>query len=218
VNLKKLNLEEKRRMSKQSYNPLKLAPSFALLLLMGSLLVGCSVQPVMESQPTPASTETVAAPATPAPTVPTEIPTEVPAEASTEIPTEMPAETPVDAPATEPAPTAENIPSDGQGAIAETGSAVVEQLEVRILESDPVQVQAVLTGYLPDGCTNIVDTEVVSAGTTFRIRMTTKRPENAICTQAIVPFEEVVPIDVSGYPAGSYDVRVNDLIESFELP
>ena len=60
--------------------------------------------------------------------------------------------------------------------------------------------------------------EAVSAGTTFRIRMTTGRPANAMCTMAIVPFEEVVPLDVAGMPAGIYDVRVNDLRAEFELP
>ncbi len=180
-------------MSKQTCNPLKflkLVPSFAALLLMGSLLAGCSVQAVRESQPTPAESMSRRA-----------------AENAELKP-----------PTSAPAPTTENIPPDGQAPIAETGRAVVEQIEVRILESFPVQAQAALTGYLPDGCTQIVDTEVVSGGTTFRIRMTTERPDDAICTQAIVSFEKVVPIDVTGYAAGSYDIRVNDLTASFELP
>jgi hypothetical protein len=94
----------------------------------------------------------------------------------------------------------------------------VENIDVRILESFPVQVHVLLSGYLPDGCTTISSTEVVSAGTTFRIRMTTNRPADAICTMAIVPFEQLVPLDVAEMPAGTYQVAVNDLWAEFELP
>jgi inhibitor of cysteine peptidase len=95
---------------------------------------------------------------------------------------------------------------------------VVENIEVRILETYPVQIHVELSGYLPDGCTTIRATEVENAGTTFRIRMTTGRPANAMCTMAITPFQEVVPLDVIGLPAGVYQVAVNDLWAEFTLP
>jgi hypothetical protein len=96
--------------------------------------------------------------------------------------------------------------------------AVVEQLDVRTLESFPVQIHAAITGYLPDGCTTISAIEAVNEGSTFRIYITTERPADAICTMEIVNFEEVVPLDVTGLPAGSYQVAVNDLSAAFDLP
>ena len=38
-----------------------------------------------------------------------------------------------------------------------------------------------------------------------------------MCTQAIVPYEEKVPLDVYGLKAGEYDVNVNTVTDSFEL-
>jgi hypothetical protein len=96
--------------------------------------------------------------------------------------------------------------------------AVVESLDVRILESFPVQVQAVVSGYLPDSCTQIVSVGAINAGTTFRIRIDTERPADAMCAMVITNFEEVVTLETAGLPAGAYDVRVNDLMVAFELP
>ncbi|MBE7553551.1 MAG: GerMN domain-containing protein [Anaerolineales bacterium] len=39
-----------------------------------------------------------------------------------------------------------------------------------------------------------------------------------MCAQAVVPFEEVIPLDVSGLPPGQYTVNVNGLVDSFTLP
>lgn len=102
--------------------------------------------------------------------------------------------------------------------LPDTGMAVVEQLDVRILESFPVQIHAAVTGYLSDGCTTISAIEAVNEGNTFRIHITTERPADAICTMQIVNFEEVIPLDVTGLPAGSYQVVVNDLSATFDLP
>ncbi|MCL4295358.1 MAG: GerMN domain-containing protein [Anaerolineae bacterium] len=39
-----------------------------------------------------------------------------------------------------------------------------------------------------------------------------------MCAQAVVPFEEVIPLDVNGLPPGPYTVNVNGLVDSFTLP
>lgn len=119
---------------------------------------------------------------------------------------------PATAPGGQPVP-----PADGNAPISETGEAIVESLEVRILESFPVQVQAVVRGQLPDPCAFIESTGVYVEGSTFRIRMTTARQPNQRCAQVLTPFEEVVPLGAEGLPAGEYDVRINDLVEPFTL-
>jgi len=99
-----------------------------------------------------------------------------------------------------------------------TSSAVVESLSVLIMESDPVQVQAVISGYLPDGCTKIREVITSRAGDTFNIRILTQHPGGDVaCTMAIVPFEERVDLEVEGLPAGEYTVRVGELSETFRL-
>lgn len=100
----------------------------------------------------------------------------------------------------------------------EAGNATVESIEIRILESFPVQVHAVVSGYLPDGCTTIASAEAVNEGMTFQIYITAQRPADAICTMAIVEFEEVIPLDTTDLPAGSYEVVAGDVSVSFELP
>jgi inhibitor of cysteine peptidase len=98
-------------------------------------------------------------------------------------------------------------------------NAVVEEVDIRILESFPVQVHAVARGYLPDGCTVINEnaTTVQREGNTFNIYLETIRPEEAVCIQALVPFEQNIPLNVYGLEKGTYTVNVNGIEETFEL-
>ena len=97
------------------------------------------------------------------------------------------------------------------------GIAVVESLEIRILESFPVQVHVVASGNLPDGCTTVDEATQIREGNTFEVTITTVRPADAFCTQALVPFEEVIPLEVVGLEAGTYTVIVNGVSDSFTL-
>lgn len=107
-------------------------------------------------------------------------------------------------------------PPAGTGAV-QTGEAVVESVDVLILESFPVQIHVVVTGYLPDGCTTLDQVSTEQNGNEFVVTITTQRPADMMCTQALVPYEEVVPLDVAGLPAGQYTVTVNGVSASFEL-
>jgi hypothetical protein len=95
--------------------------------------------------------------------------------------------------------------------------APVENIEILILESFPVQVTVVVRGNLPDGCTTIDKVTVVQEGNTFQVTITTIRPVGIECTQALEPFEKVVALDVYGLPAGVYTVDVNGVTDTFEL-
>ena len=97
------------------------------------------------------------------------------------------------------------------------GKAVVEEIEILILESFPVQIHVVARGYLLDGCTEIDEILEERSGNSFQVTITTVRPANAECTEALVPFEEVIALDVVGLPAGTYQVDVNGATGSFEL-
>ncbi|MEN6408918.1 MAG: hypothetical protein ABFD44_04300 [Anaerolineaceae bacterium] len=103
-------------------------------------------------------------------------------------------------------------PSDTSGE-----SALVENIEFLTLESFPVQITAVVSGSLPDGCTTIDRTEAIRADNTFTIHLYTTRPADAVCTEALVPFKESVSLDVYGLPAGEYTVRAGDVTGTFRL-
>jgi len=98
-----------------------------------------------------------------------------------------------------------------------TGMAVVEEIEILMMESFPIQVVVLVRGYLPDGCTVIdqVRSRFEPESDRFVIEITTVRDADAVCTEAIVPFEERVSLDVYGLPAGTYFVDANGVVDSF---
>jgi inhibitor of cysteine peptidase len=94
----------------------------------------------------------------------------------------------------------------------------VDDLQILIMESFPVQVRVIVTGNLPDGCTSIISSKAdMIDDTTFVLSIFTERPEDMMCTMALVPFEESISLDVHGLSAGTYSVKGFDLEESFTL-
>lgn len=114
----------------------------------------------------------------------------------------------------------EGSANEGQNTSTEeytSGVANVGSIEILTLESFPVQIQVIAEGYLPDGCTEIDGIKTETEGNTFNINITTKRPKDAMCTQAIESFTETIPLEVQGLSAGNYTVNVNGVNRSFEL-
>lgn len=97
------------------------------------------------------------------------------------------------------------------------GQATVNSIDVLILESFPVQINVIARGDLPDSCTQIDEIISQLMDDTFRVAVTTLRQPAANCTQALVPFEQSIPLDVVGLPAGTYNVLVNGVEGSFTL-
>ena len=101
----------------------------------------------------------------------------------------------------------------------EVGRAVVDSIDILLLESFPLQVHASLKGNLPDGCTKIG--EVVqtydSATRTFTLDVQTLRPKGMACTLAVVPYEKNVALEVYGLPKGTYTVNANGMTATFEF-
>ncbi|MCP5097827.1 MAG: hypothetical protein GY943_19950 [Chloroflexi bacterium] len=96
-------------------------------------------------------------------------------------------------------------------------NAPVDSIEILILESFPVQINVRAQGELSDGCTTIDDVTTTSSGNTFDTTITTLRESGQLCTEAVVPYEELIPLDVNGLPAGTYTVSVNGITGSFTL-
>jgi len=101
----------------------------------------------------------------------------------------------------------------GQFEFGET--AYFDSMDIVFLESFPLQVHAVLKGNFPDGCTSIYRHEVKREGDNFDIKVVTKRPVDAFCTEALAPFEYTVPLDVYGLNAGGYSVKAYNVSSEF---
>ena len=100
-----------------------------------------------------------------------------------------------------------------------TGLADVQSVQIQILESYPVQVNAIARGQLPDsGCTTITGASQTRSGNTFTVRLTTKTDPRALCALMLTPFQYTISLDVSSLLPARYIVNVNGVEESFELP
>ncbi len=107
-----------------------------------------------------------------------------------------------------------------QPVIPVTGTAIVQTIEIR-LQNNPLQVNAVLRGQLPDsGCTTISGVDQVRDGNTFQLTVNTVTTSDPAvsCLTVLTPFEQVVPLEVSDLQPGKYAVNVNGLGQSFEVP
>jgi hypothetical protein len=98
------------------------------------------------------------------------------------------------------------------------GTAPVERIKVEVVGSDPLQAQAVVVGYLPDGCTELGEVIQEWHGDTLSVTLTSRRPEGMACITMITPFEEVIPLEVSGLAAGTYAVEVNSITATLTIP
>ncbi len=119
----------------------------------------------------------------------------------------------------EPTPAATNTPPPTEE-VSEEPVAVevsIENLEILILESFPVQVNVIVSGNLPNGCATLNEPRPRREGNTFVINLAASQLPDEICTQALVPFDQVIPLDVAGLPAGSYTVSVNGTTDTFTL-
>jgi inhibitor of cysteine peptidase len=97
------------------------------------------------------------------------------------------------------------------------GQATVETVEVIMMMSFPLQIQLHASGYVGDPCTVIDDILSVREDYTFEVTITTRRDPGIDCIQVIEPFEENIPLDVYGLPAGDYKVLVNGVEAEFSF-
>lgn len=95
--------------------------------------------------------------------------------------------------------------------------ARIDDIEIRIMESFPVQVQVTAFGNLPDGCTTVRSVDVDHNENIFDVRIQTQRERDAMCTLALVPFEETIALPVEDLPRGEYLVNVNGVSRTFPL-
>ncbi|WP_069471549.1 hypothetical protein [Candidatus Marithrix sp. Canyon 246] len=96
--------------------------------------------------------------------------------------------------------------------------APIETVQIQILESLPVQIIVIAKGTFLNGCGQLGKINTVQAGNKFTITIGKKPIEKQMmCTQALVPFEQKIPLNIKGLKAGTYSVNVNGISKSFKL-
>ncbi len=92
--------------------------------------------------------------------------------------------------------------------------AMVDSVTPLIRPGPPVQVELLVEGNLNDGCTELDGILQQGQGTPdIVVYLQTQRPQDAMCTEALVPFETTIQLE-GGFPPGSYTVTVNDEVEA----
>jgi len=97
--------------------------------------------------------------------------------------------------------------------------AYLDSVYVAKSNTVPIQVFLVAKGQLPDGCSEIGQINQRLDDNQFNViaNVISPVPEGTNCTQALVPFERVIPLDVYGLKAGAYSYDVNGIAGTFEL-
>lgn len=98
------------------------------------------------------------------------------------------------------------------------GEPVVQAVEINLLKSNPLQVEVVIRGTLPDRCSRIDAVQQHYEPTEFQITLVAARPDHSVCSAALIPFREAVRLEMSDKPAGTYSVVANGTAASFEWP
>ena len=113
-----------------------------------------------------------------------------------------------------PDPTAPAEPSEPNA--PEGSSVYINQLDIMILESFPVQVSVDVQGELKDGCQQLDGITASRVGNLFTLNIEA-HSEGDACTMALVPFTENLFLDVAGLSAGTYQVVANGTTAEFTL-
>jgi hypothetical protein len=103
--------------------------------------------------------------------------------------------------------------------VTPTSMAVVQSVEIQIVESQPLGVNAIIRGQLPDdGCTKVPGIGQTRDGNTFRLFLSTVTDPSTQCAPFPTPFEFVVAlVDIGNLPIAKYTVNANGFEQTFEL-
>ncbi len=96
--------------------------------------------------------------------------------------------------------------------------AIVESIDVQIVEDEPLQALATIKGRLPDdGCTTIAGVNQLRSGNIFTFNISTNFDTAAQCNQVATPFERVETLYTTGLPIGQYVINAGSISHIFKL-
>jgi inhibitor of cysteine peptidase len=93
---------------------------------------------------------------------------------------------------------------------------VITEVNVRVMESFPMQIVLEVTGYQPDGCDAEVKVDQQREGNTVRVSIYRVLPPDLMCTMQIVEYAIDIPLE-GGFEPGSYIFDVNGFIVELDL-
>lgn len=98
------------------------------------------------------------------------------------------------------------------------GTAQVDSLHIRQgkLTEGGAKVEVLVKGWFPDGCTSLASVAQHQEGQAVNVALRTKRPAEAMCTQAIQPFRYYLPLEGT-FATGTYRFTLNDHTVDFEV-
>ncbi|MBC8098553.1 MAG: hypothetical protein H7Y11_03865 [Armatimonadetes bacterium] len=85
--------------------------------------------------------------------------------------------------------------------------AMIESVELVVMESAPPQINLVVKGYHPDGCKADTVVEPTITEGSISVRVYRLLPRNAICPMMLMPYEAT--IELGAVQSGAYTVTVN---------
>jgi PBP1b-binding outer membrane lipoprotein LpoB len=109
----------------------------------------------------------------------------------------------------------ETVPSIGEE--DSENLALVEKVEVLKVDKKSGRAEIMVSGMLPDPCTEISEVKTDKVENTFNITVTTYRDPEAMCAMVIKPFEEKINININDIDPGNYIIDVNSITSAFEL-
>jgi hypothetical protein len=95
--------------------------------------------------------------------------------------------------------------------------AKVDRVEIVASAGNPPGYAAVASGLLPDQCTQLGRASQRVVATTIRVTLPTQPAAGACSQVGSAPFEETIPLKLTGLSAGSYAVEVNGVTASLYL-
>jgi len=118
-------------------------------------------------------------------------------------------------------PVATTIPATSATATMEPSvvpeSAQIDSIEITVTESAPIRVIVSMRGNFPDTCTRLRSIGQKSDGNVIILRVYTERFADGECNQQLVPFEEILDLDLEGLIPGEYELDVNGVTDTFVL-
>lgn len=105
------------------------------------------------------------------------------------------------------------------GALGQENNAPIDSVTIETSTGFPITQTVVAKGNLANGCLALAAPQQLRDGNIFYITlgMVDTSSDDQVCTQALVPFEERIDLEVNNLPAGVYIVNVNGQEVSFEL-
>ncbi|MEM1057243.1 MAG: hypothetical protein AAGI52_17125 [Bacteroidota bacterium] len=91
--------------------------------------------------------------------------------------------------------------------------AVLDSTSVRLeraatTEDEPIRVEVLLKGILPDACSKLENAQQMRRGRFIDVELTIRQPRGRACAQVVRPFRFYLPLDGTFGP-GAYTLKVN---------